>query len=175
MPAASFERCFALFVLTQCESEDDFKAVSHDLWRRNDAVTRAARSSRSHCIARHYAARKRTIAQRLDAPIKERAFNPKTPELGHARGSDPRARVRHHRAKALHAAEKTGIRDRMLALMDSSASLSTQENPLAAARIQIDHRRGKGGSVNSTTEPQGVVSKTVAPIAWLDRKIDKQL
>src|SRR5438552_16784436 len=80
MSAASFERCFALFVVTQYETEDDFKAVSHDLYlRRNDAGDEG-RALLAIALHRHaiMPREKEQLLKALDAPIKERAFNPNT-------------------------------------------------------------------------------------------------
>jgi uncharacterized protein YfaS (alpha-2-macroglobulin family) len=62
----------------------------------------------------------------------------------------------------------------MLALMDSSAALSTQENLwlLLAFKSMIGTEKAEALSV---AEPKGVVSKNGRSAAWLDRKIDSQL
>src|SRR5207247_1148591 len=130
MPAASFERCFALFVVTQYQTEDDFKAVSHDLYlRRNDAgdeccALLAIALHRQDIMPRE----KEQLLRELDAPIKERAFNPKT--LSSATRAEAICALAFDAiAPKLYTSEKRQrIRDRMLALMDSSASLSTQEH-----------------------------------------------
>jgi len=63
----------------------------------------------------------------------------------------------------------------MLALMDSSASLSTQENLWLLLEFKSMIGAEKAEAINSTTEPKGVVSKNGRAVAWLDRKIEKQL
>src|SRR5206468_11043768 len=67
------------------------------------------------------------------------------------------------------------IRDRMIALMDSSASLSTQENLWLLLEFKSMIGAEKAEAINSTTEPQGVVSKNGRAAGWLDRKIDNGL
>ena len=177
MPAASFERCFALFVVTQYETEADFKAVSHDLYlRRNDAgdegrALLAIALHRQEIMPRE----KEQLLKELDAPIKERAFNPKT--LSSATRAEAICALAFDTiAPKLYTPEKRQrIRDRMLALMDSSASLSTQENLWLLLEFKSMIGAEKAEAINSTTEPQGVVSKNGRAVAWLDRKIEKQL
>ena len=177
MPAASFERCFALFVLTQYETEDDFKAVSHDLYlRRNDAgdegrALLAIALHRQDIMPRE----KEQLLKELDAPIKERAFNPKT--LSSATRAEAICALAFDTiAPKLYTPQKRQrIRDRMLALMDSSASLSTQENLWLLLEFKSMIGAEKAEAINSTTEPQGVVSKNGRAVAWLDRKIDDRL
>jgi uncharacterized protein YfaS (alpha-2-macroglobulin family) len=172
----TFDKCFALFVLTQYETEDDFKSVAHDLYlRRNDSgdegrALLAIALHRLDIMARE----KEQLLHEIDPPIKERAFNPTT------LGSTTRAEAIRALAfdtiapKFYVAQKKQGIRDQMLKLMDSSASLSTQENLwlLLAFKSMIDAEKAE--AINNT-EPKGVVSKNGRSAAWLDRKIENQL
>src|SRR5436189_4049840 len=176
MPAALFERCFALFVVTQYAIEDDFKALSHDLYlRRNDAgdegrALLAIALHRQDIMPRE----KEQLLKELDAPIKERAFNPKT--LSSATRAEAICALAFDMIapKLYTPQKKQRIRDRMLALMDSSASLSTQENLwlLLEFKSMIGTEKAEALSV---AEPKGVVSKNGRSAAWLDRKIDNQL
>src|SRR5436309_10969486 len=176
MPAASFERCFALFVVTQYQTEDDFKAVSHDLYlRRNDAgdegrALLAIALHRQDIMPRE----KEQLLKELDAPIKERAFNPKT--LSSATRAEAICALAFDAiAPKLYTSEKRHrVRDRMLALMDSSAALSTQENLWLLLAFKSMIGTEKAEALN-TAEPKGVVSKNGRSAAWLDRKIDSQL
>ncbi len=177
MPAASFEKCFALFVLTQYETEDDFKAISHDLYlRRNDAddegrALLAIALHRQDIMPRE----KEQLLKELDAPIKERAFNPKT--LSSATRAEAICALAFDiiGPKLYTPQKKQRIHDRMLALMDSSASLSTQENLWLLLEFKSMIGAEKAEAINSTTEPKGVVSKNGRAAAWLDRKIDNRL
>jgi len=177
MPAASFERCFALFVVTQYQTEDDFKAISHDLYlRRNDAgdegrALLAIALHRQDIMPRE----KEQLLKELDAPIKERAFNPKT--LSSATRAEAICALAFDTiAPKLYTPQKRQrIRDRMLALMDSSASLSTQENLWLLLEFKSMIGAEKAEAINSTTEPKGVVSKNGRAVAWLDRKLDDRL
>jgi alpha-2-macroglobulin len=176
-PASSFAKCYALFVLTQYEIEDDFKAVSNELYlRRNDSgdegrALLAIAFHRQDIMARE----KEQLLREIDAPIKERAFNPATlssvtrAEAICALAFDTIA------PKNYTPEKKQRIRQRMLALMDSSASLSTQENLWLLLEFKSMIGAEKAEAVNSGTDSKGVVSKNGRAIAWLDRKIDNQL
>src|SRR5437870_2806413 len=118
---------------------------------------------------------KEQLLKELDAPIKERAFNPKT--LSSATRAEAICALAFDTiAPKLYSPQKRQrIRDRMLALMDSSASLSTQENLWLLLEFKSMIGAEKAEAINSTTEPQGVVSKNGRAVAWLDRKIDDRL
>jgi len=174
--SSPFDKCFALFVLTQYESDEDFSAVSQDLYlRRNESgdegrALLAMTLHRQNIMPRE----QEQLLKEIDAPIKERAFNPAT------LGSMTRAEAIWALAfdtiapKFYTAQKKQRVRERMLALMDSSAALSTQENLwlLLAFKSMIGTEKAEALSV---AEPKGVVSKNGRSAAWLDRKIDSQL
>jgi uncharacterized protein YfaS (alpha-2-macroglobulin family) len=174
--ASPFEKCFALFVLTQYESDEDFSAVSQDLYlRRNESgdegrALLAMTLHRQNIMPRE----KEQLLKEIDAPIKERAFNPAT--LGSMTRAEAICALAFDTiAPKFYAAQKKQrVRERMLALMDSSAALSTQENLwlLLAFKSMIGTEKAEALSV---AEPKGVVSKNGRSVAWLDRKIDSQL
>jgi uncharacterized protein YfaS (alpha-2-macroglobulin family) len=174
--ALPFDKCFALFVLTQYESGEDFSAVAQDLYlRRNESGDegRALLAMVLHWL-NIMPREKEQLLKEIDAPIKERAFNPAT------LGSMTRAEAIWALAfdtiapKFYTAQKKQRVRDRMLALMNSSAALSTQENLwlLLAFKSMIGTEKAEALSVG---EPKGVVSKNGRSAAWLDRKLDDQL
>ncbi|MEP6604387.1 MAG: alpha-2-macroglobulin family protein, partial [Spartobacteria bacterium] len=171
-----FTKCFALFVLTQYEKEEDLAAVSQEVYlRRNEAggegrALLAIALHRQNIMARE----KEQLLKEIEAPVKERAF-------------DPRTFTSMTRAEAIIALafetvapkyfigeRKKRVRNRMLTLMDSSAALSTQENLwlLLTFKSMI-------GAENvqplEAAEPPGTLSKNRCSAAWLDRKIDNQL
>jgi alpha-2-macroglobulin len=177
MLAGTFERCYALFVLTQYEEEDDFKTVAHDLYlRRNDAGDEGRALL---AIALHrldiMPNEKEQMLKELDAPIKERAFNPKT--LGSATRAEAITALAFDTiAPKLYTPQKRQrIRDRMLALMDSSAALSTQENLWLLLEFKSMIGAEKAEAISNTVDPKGVTSKNGRAVAWLDRKIDNRL
>ena len=58
----------------------------------------------------------------------------------------------------------------MLALMDSSAALSTQENLWLLLEFKSMIGAEKAEALNAA-QPKGIVSKNGRSVAWLDRKI----
>src|SRR5205814_1779294 len=80
LPASRFEKCFALFVLTQSATDDDFRSESQELYlHRNegsdeDSALLAIALHRQNIMARE----QQQLLREIDVPIKERAFNPAT-------------------------------------------------------------------------------------------------
>jgi uncharacterized protein YfaS (alpha-2-macroglobulin family) len=70
--------------------------------------------------------------------------------------------------------KKQVVRDRMLKLMDSSASLSTQENLWLLLAFKSMLGAEPTASLNAG-QPPGVLSKNGRSSAWLDRKIENDL
>jgi uncharacterized protein YfaS (alpha-2-macroglobulin family) len=114
------------------------------------------------------------LVRELDVPIKERAFNPAT-FTSMTRAQALVALALDTIAPATWTKEKKKpIRDRLLALMDSSASLSTQEN----LWLLLEFKSMLGAEPTATlnqAQPPGVVSKNGRSAAWLDRKIESDL
>jgi uncharacterized protein YfaS (alpha-2-macroglobulin family) len=176
VPASRYEKCFALFVLTQTQTEGDFASEAQELYlHRNEGgdeerALLAIALHRLNIMAREQL----QLIREMDAPVKERAFNPATftsmtrAEAMCAFAFDtvaPPTWTKERRQR---------VRDRMLALMDSSASLSTQEN----LWLLLAFKSMLGAEPTATlqpAQPPGAVSKNGRSAAWLDRKIDNQL
>jgi uncharacterized protein YfaS (alpha-2-macroglobulin family) len=171
-----FDKCFALFVLTQYATEEDFSAVSQDLYLRRNESGDEGRALLAMALHRQniMAHEQEQLLKEIDAPIKERAFNPAT------LGSMTRAEAIWALAfdtiapKNYAAQKKQLVRERMLALMDSSAALSTQENLWLLLAFKSMIGTEKAETLNAA-EPKGVVSKNGRSAAWLDRKLDNPL
>ena len=126
----AFEKSFALFVLTQYQQDDDFKSIAHELYLRRNETGDEGRALLAIALHRIniMPREKEQLLREIDAPIKERAFDPRT------LGSTTRAEAICALAfdtiapKIWTNEKKQRVRGRMLALMDSSAALSTQEN-----------------------------------------------
>jgi uncharacterized protein YfaS (alpha-2-macroglobulin family) len=171
----TFAKCFALFVLTQYETED-FAAISQELYlRRNDAgdegrALLAIALHRQNIMARE----KEQLLKEIDLPVKERAFDPNT------FSSEPRAEAIRALAfdmiapKIWTAQKKQPVRERLLKLMDSSAALSTQENLWLLLAFKSMLGTEKAAPLASA-EPPGTFSKNRCSVAWIDRKVDNQL
>jgi uncharacterized protein YfaS (alpha-2-macroglobulin family) len=173
---SSFEKCFALFVLTQYETEEDFSAVAQDLYLRRNQSTDEARALLAIALHRMniMAREKEQLLNEIAAPVKERAFDPKTftsmnrAEAIIALAFDTVA------PKLWTKERKERVRARMLQLMDSSVALSTQENLwlLLAFKSMV---AAENAPRLTNAEPKGALSQNGCSSAWLDRKIDNQL
>ena len=79
-PSNPFEKCFALFVLTQYEQADDFRSVAHELYLRRNESGEEGRALLAIALHRLniMSSEKDQLLREIDAPIKERAFDPRT-------------------------------------------------------------------------------------------------
>jgi alpha-2-macroglobulin len=177
LPASRFEKCFALFVLTQSKNDDDYKNESQELYlHRNegsdeDRALLAIALHQQNIMARE----QEQLLREIDKPIKERAFNPAT--------FTSMTRAEAMRAFAFNVVapptwtkqRKQQARERMSKLMDNAGSLSTQENLwlLLAFTSMI--------GVETTPELRAaqpaatVISKNGRSAAWVDQKMENDL
>ena len=130
VPASRFQKCFALFVLTQSENSDDYKNESQELYLHRNEGSDEDRALLA--IALHQqnimAHEQQQLLREIDKPIKERAFNPVT--------FSSMTRAEAMRAFAFNMISpptwtkqrKQQARERMSKLTDYAGSLSTQEN-----------------------------------------------
>jgi uncharacterized protein YfaS (alpha-2-macroglobulin family) len=177
IPASRFEKCFALFVLTQSESHDDFRNESQELYlHRNegsdeDRALLAIGLHQQNIMARE----QQQLLREIDTPIKERAFNPVT--------FTSVTRAEAMRAFAFNVISppswtkqrKQQARDRMAKLMDAAGSLSTQENLWLLLAFKSMLGSEMAPALSSGIQPPGVLSKNNRAIAWLDHKLDSDL
>ncbi|MEY2547134.1 MAG: alpha-2-macroglobulin [Verrucomicrobiota bacterium] len=173
---SSFDKCFALFVLTQYETEEDLSAAAQDLYLRRNQSTDEARALLAIALHRLniMPREKEQLLNEIAAPVKERAFDPQTftsmnrAEAIIALAFDTVA------PKLWTKERKERVRARMLQLMDSSVALSTQENLwlLLAFKSMV---AAENAPRLTNAEPKGALSQNGCSSAWLDRKIDNQL
>src|SRR5262249_11790411 len=80
VPASRFEKSFALFVLTQSNSGDDFKNESQELYLHRNEGSDEDRALLAIALAQQniMAREQQQLLREIDKPIKERAFNPAT-------------------------------------------------------------------------------------------------
>src|SRR4029453_3904149 len=117
---------------------------------------------------------KEQLLKEIDVPLKERAFNP-APFGSMTRDEAIWALAFDTIAPKFYTAQKKQrVRERMLALMDSSAALSTQENLwlLLAFKSMIGTEKAEA---LGAAEPKGVLSKNGRSVASLAPKIDMPL
>ncbi len=200
LPASRFEKCFALFVLTQAKSnnsfrsfpraqpvrpgnsappksDDDFRNESQELYLHRNEGGDEERAMLA--IALHQQnvmpREQEQLLHEIDTPIKERAFNPAT-------------FTSMTRAEAMHAfafnvisppfwtkQRKQQARDRMAKLMDAAGSLSTQENLWLLLAFKSMLGSEMAPEVSNGIQPPGVLSKNNRAIAWIDRKLGDDL
>jgi uncharacterized protein YfaS (alpha-2-macroglobulin family) len=177
IPASRFEKCFALFVLTQSESHDDFRNESQELYlHRNeggdeDRALLAIGLHQQNIMARE----QQQLLREIDTPIKERAFNPAT--------FTSMTRTEAMRAFAFNVISppfwtkqrKQQARERMAKLMDAAGSLSTQENLWLLLAFKSMLGSEMAPELSNGIQPPGVLSKNNRAIAWLDHKLDGDL
>src|SRR5205823_5034529 len=159
--ASRFEKCFALFVLTQSGSDDDFRNESQELYlHRNegsdeDRALLALALHRQNIMARE----QQQLLREIDTPIKERAFNPVT--------FTSMTRAEAMRAFAFNLISppswtkqrRQQARDHMAKLMDAAGSLSTQENLWLLLAFKSMLGAEMAPSLPNAIKPPGVLSK----------------
>ena len=177
LPASRFEKCFALFVLTQPEGHDDFRIESQELYLHRNEGSDEERSllaiglHQQNIMARE----QQQLLREIDTPIKERAFNPAT--------FTSLTRAEAMRAFAFNVISplfwtkqrKQQARDRMAKLMDAAGSLSTQENLWLLLAFKSMLGSEMAPALSNGIQPPGVLSKNGRAIAWLDHKLDTDL
>ena len=177
LPASRFEKCFALFVLTQTGKSDDFRNESQELYLHRNEGTDEDRALLA--IALHQqnimVREQQQLLREIDKPIKERAFNPAT--------FTSMTRAEAMRAFAFNVVSpptwtkqrRQQARDRMSKLMDDAGSLSTQENLwlLLAFKSMLDAETTP--ELRAPQPPANVLSKNGRSAAWVDRNIEDDL
>ena len=172
--ASRFEKCFALFVLTQSESHDDFRNESQELYlHRNEGSDEhrallAIGLHQQNIMARE----QQQLLREIDTPIKERAFNPAT--------FTSMTRAEAMRAFAFNVISppswtkqrKQQARERMAKLMDAAGSLSTQENLWLLLAFKSMLGTEVAPAMSNTIQPPGLLSKNSRAIAWLDHELE---
>ncbi len=116
---------------------------------------------------------KEQLLKEIDAPIKERAFNPAT--LGSMTRAEAilRARVRHDCAKILHRAKET-TRPRTNARADGFLGRAFDAGKsLVAARIQVDDRHGESGGAKRWRAKRRCLKKR--PLRSVARSQDRRV
>ena len=174
LPASRYEKCFALFVLTQSEGHDNFRNESVELYlHRNEGgdeerALLAIGLHQQNIMARE----QQQLLREIDTPIKERAFNPAT--------FTSMTRAEAMRAFAFNVIsppswtkqKKQQARERMAKLMDTAGSLSTQENLWLLLAFKSMLGTEAAPELSNGIRPPGVLSKNNRSIAWLDHKLD---
>jgi uncharacterized protein YfaS (alpha-2-macroglobulin family) len=201
VPASRFEKCFALFVLTQAkgntsvptipraqpvdagttnarsQAENDYKNESQELYlHRNegsdeDRALLAIALHQQNIMSRE----QQQLLREIDKPIKERAFNPAT--------FTSMTRAEAMRAFAFNVISpptwtkqrKQQARERMSKLMDDAGSLSTQENLWLLLAFKSMLGSETTPELHAMQPAADVVSKNGRSASWVGRKIENDL
>src|SRR5207244_8023237 len=177
LPASRFEKCFALFVLTKSENDDDYKNESQELYLHRNEGTDEDRALLA--IALHQqnimAHEQQQLLREIDKPIKERAFHPAT-FTSMTRAEAMRAFAFNMIAPPTWTKQrKQQARDRMSKLMDNAGSLSTPENLWLLLAFTSMLGAEITPALHAPQPPPSVISKNVRSAAWIDRKMDDDL
>ncbi|HEU0210244.1 MAG TPA: alpha-2-macroglobulin family protein [Candidatus Udaeobacter sp.] len=177
LPASRFEKCFALFVLTQTGKSEDFRNESQELYLHRNEGTDEDRALLA--IALHQqnimAGEQQQLLREIDKPIKERAFNPAT-FTSMTRAEAMRAFAFNLISPATWTKQrKQQARDRMSKLMDGAGSLSTQENLWLLLAFKSMLGAETTSELHAPQPPADVLSKNGRSAAWFDRKIENEL
>jgi alpha-2-macroglobulin len=177
LPASRFEKCFALFVLTQSKNGDDYKNESQELYlHRNegsdeDRALLAIAFHQQNIMPRE----QEQLLHEIDKPIKERAFNPAT-FTSMTRAEAMRAFAFNVIAPPTWTKQrKQQARDRMSKLMDDAGSLSTQENLWLLLAFKSMLGSETTPELHAAQPAAAVVSKNGRSAAWVDRKMENDL
>jgi uncharacterized protein YfaS (alpha-2-macroglobulin family) len=177
LPASRFEKCFALFVLTQSENGDDYRNESQELYlHRNegsdeDRALLAIALHQQNIMARE----QQQLLREIDKPIKERAFNPAT-FTSITRAEAMRAFAFNAIAPPIWTKQrKQQARERMSKLMDDAGSLSTQENLWLLLAFKSMLGTEKAPELHTAQPSPSVISKNGRSAAWVDLKMENNL
>jgi len=177
VPASRFQKCFALFVLTQSENGDDYKNESQELYLHRNEGSDEDRALLA--IALHQqnimAHEQQQLLREIDKPIKERAFNPAT--------FSSMTRAEAMRAFAFNAISpptwtkqrRQQARERMSKLMDDAGSLSTQENLWLLLAFTSMIGTETTPELHPAQPAAAVASKNGRSAAWIDHKMENDL
>jgi len=172
-PASTFDRVFALFVLSQREMTEDFADSAQELYLRRNEIEDEGRALLALALNRLniMAKEQEQLLREIDAPVKERAFNAVTLTSTTRAEAICALALKAIAPKIWTPQKQKRVRDRLLALMSSSGSLSTQENLwlLLAFKSMLGPENAELLKVSDT---KSVVSRNGCSASWLDRPLN---
>ena len=177
LPASRFEKCFALFVLTQSKNDADYRNESQELYLHRNEGSDEDRALLA--IALHQqnimAHEQQQLLREIDKPVKERAFNPAT-FTSMTRAEAMRAFAFNTIAPPTWTKQrKQQARERMSKLMEDAGSLSTQENLWLLLAFTSMIGAETTPELHAGEPPATVVSKNGRSAAWVDYKLENDL
>ncbi len=129
-PASGFDRIFALFVLSQRATTEDFTDSAQEMYLRRNEIDDEGRALLAMALNRLniMAKEQEQLLREIDAPVKERAFNALTLTSTTRAEAICVLALKAIAPKIWTPQRQKRVRDRLLGLMSSFGSLSTQEN-----------------------------------------------
>ena len=172
-PANTFERDLALFVLSQRSSSQDFADIAEDLYlHRNQAGDegRALLALALHQL-KLMGKEQEQLLREIDTPVTQRAFDPGTMSST-TRAEAVRTLAFETIAPKFWSGDKEKrMRERLLTLLDSSGSLSTQENLWLLLAFKSLLSAENDGPID-ISQPGWVFSKNHCSAARFDCPLD---
>jgi alpha-2-macroglobulin len=167
--ASRFDQVFALFALSRTSTNHDLAAAAEELYLRRNETGDEGRALLA--LALHRLAimpkEQEQLVREIDAPVKSRAFNPLTFESATRAEAMCVLALSTIAPKSWTPDKQRRVRDRLNALMSSSASLSTQENLwlLLAFKSKLGAQESAPLKIPGTN---AVLSKNGRSAAWLN-------
>lgn len=168
-PASEFDRVFALFVLSQSAISEDFTNSAQEIYLRRTEIGDEGRALLALAL-NHLdimGQEQQQLLREIDAPIKERAFDPLTLTSTTRAEAICALALKAIASKIWTPEKQRQVRDRLLTLMSSSASLSTQENLWLLLAFKSIMGRENAEPLN-VADVKCLVSRNRCSAAWLD-------
>jgi uncharacterized protein YfaS (alpha-2-macroglobulin family) len=173
-PASEFDRVFALFVLGQSAMTEDFTDDAREMYLRRNETDDEGRALLALALnhLNIMAKEQEQLFREIDVPIKERAFDPLTLTSTTRAEAICTLALRAIAPKIWTPEKQRRVRDRLLSLMSSSGSFSTQENLwlLLAFKSMVGTENAQPLKIADT---KCLVSKNRCSAAWLDRPLSE--
>jgi uncharacterized protein YfaS (alpha-2-macroglobulin family) len=172
-PASPFDRVFALFVLSQVAATEDFTDSAQEMYLGRNETDDEGRALLALALNHLNIMPKEQdqLLREIDAPVKERAFNALTLTSTTRAEAICALALRAIAPKIWTPQKQKRVHDRLLALMSSSGSLSTQENLwlLLAFKSMLG---GENAELLKVSDPKCLVSRNGRSVSWLDRPLN---
>ena len=172
-PASGFDRIFALFVLSQRAMTEDFTDSAQEMYLRRNEIDDEGRALLAMALNRLniMAKEQEQLLREIDAPVKERAFNALTLTSTTRAEAICALALKAIAPKIWTPQRQKRVRDRLLVLMSSFGSLSTQENLwlLLAFKSMLGAENAEALKVSDV---KCLVSRNGCSASWLDRPLN---
>jgi uncharacterized protein YfaS (alpha-2-macroglobulin family) len=172
--ASEFDRIFALFVLSQSAAAEDFADSVEEIYLRRNEANDEGRALLALALnhLNTMAKEQEQLLREIDAPVKERAFDPLTLTSTTRAEAICALALKAIAPKIWTPEKQRRIRDRLLTLMSSAGSFSTQENLwlLLAFKSLVSAENAEPLKV---ADVKSLVSKNRCSAAWLDRPLNE--